>query len=237
MRVLVTRPRPDADETAAALVAQGHEPVVAPLLEVTIEPGAVLDLSGVQAVLVTSANGARALSSATDRRDMRVFAVGAASAAAARQHGFDQTESADGDVDALAALVIARLAPQGGALVHVAGTVVAGDLAGKLGENGFEMRREVLYRAVPVPVLPTEIAARLAEDTLDAALFYSPRTAAQFADLVTAAGLAAKCERIVALALSQGVADALAALAFADVRISRTPDQDSLFRILAGLNA
>ena len=236
MRVLVTRPRPDADETAAELMVLGHEPVVAPLLEVTFEPGATLDLSDTQALLITSANGARALALATERRDLAVFAVGAASAAAARQCGFEQTESADGNVEALANLVIARLAPQDGALVHVAGTVTAGDLSGRLAESGFDVRRVVLYEAHPVAELPEEIERHLEEDTLDAVMFYSPRTAAQFSELVAARGLAAHCSRIIALALSEAVAEKLALLGFSDTIVSETPDQESLFRAMGAAN-
>lgn len=236
MRVLVTRPRPDADDTAAALTALGHQPVVAPLLDVTIEPGASLELQAVQAVLITSANGARALASATDRRDLPVFAVGAASAAAARQWGFDQTESADGDVAALAGLVIDRLSPGDGPLVHVAGTVTAGDLSGKLKESGFDVRRAVLYRADPVPTLPENIETQLRDGTIDAALFYSPRTAAQFAALVAARELEEYCGRIVAFALSSTVAEKLVHVGFSDVRISEKPDQKSIFHAMESMN-
>lgn len=236
MRVLVTRPRPDGDDTANELIALGHEPVVAPLLEVTMDTGAVLDLAGVQAMLVTSANGARALASATDRRDVPVLAVGAASAAAARQLGFSRIESADGDVAALADLVTVRLSPGDGALVHVAGTVTAGDLSGTLTHAGFEVRRAVLYRADPVAALPAELVRRLEEGTLDVALFYSPRTAAHFATLVAAKGLAVSCHRIVALALSDAVAVKLKGLDFAHVEVAESPDQDSLFRALDATN-
>tara|TARA_R110002110_G_scaffold415612_2_gene651799 strand:- start:255336 stop:256049 length:714 start_codon:yes stop_codon:yes gene_type:complete len=236
MRVLVTRPRPDADETAAELIALGHEPVVAPLLEVTFETGATLDLSDAQAILITSANGVRALASATARRDLPVFAVGDASAAAARQNGFDRTESADGNVQTLADLVTSRLSPHDGRLVHVAGTVTAGDLAGKLALSGFEVGRAVLYRAEPVLNLPEVIGERLRDRTLDAAMFFSPRTAAQFAELVLSEGLGEQCGRTVAVALSGAVAEKLAALAFLDVRIAEKPDQDSLFLALAAAN-
>jgi uroporphyrinogen-III synthase len=232
MRVLVTRPRPDADETAAELMALGHEPVVAPLLEVTLDSGVALDVAGVQAILITSANGARAMASAISQRDLPVLAVGAASAAAARKCGFAQTESADGDVETLAGLVMARLTPQGGALVHVVGTVTAGDLSGRLADSGFDVRRAVLYQADLVAELPEETERRLREDTLDAVLFYSPRTAAQFTALVAAKGLAGHCSGIIALALSDAVVEKLSGLAFADIRIAETPDQDSLFRAL-----
>lgn len=232
MRVLVTRPLPDADDTAAALIALGHEPVVVPLIEVTFEPVADLDLSGIQAVLITSANGARALASASKRRDMAVFAVGDASATAARQCGFDQTLSAEGNVEALADLVKTSLDPQNGPLVHVAGTVIAGDLAGALARSGFDVRREVLYRAPPVGKLPETIKKRLSEGSLDAALFYSPRTAAQFVSLVVAGGLAECCNRVVAFALSDAVAEELGALEFGNIRSAEKPDQDSLLSVL-----
>ena len=232
MRVLVTRPRPDADETAAELIALGHEPVIAPLLEVTFDTDTTLNLSDAQAILITSANGVRALSSATVRRDLPVFTVGDASAAAARQNGFDRTESADGNVQTLADLVITRLSPPDGQLVHVAGTVTAGDLSGKLALAGFEVSRAVLYRAEPVPNLPDVIGERLRGGSLDAAIFFSPRTAAQFAELVTSEGLVEHCGRTVAVALSGAVAEKLTNLAFSDIRIAETPDQVSLFRAL-----
>lgn len=232
MRVLVTRPRPDADETASELVARGHEPVIAPLLEVIFDSGTALDLSDAQAILITSANGVRALASATDRRDLPIFAVGDASAAAARQNGFDRTENATGNVEALAELVIARLSPRDGQLVHVAGTVTAGDLSGLLALSGFEVRRTVLYRAQPVSNLPAVIGECLRDDSLDAAAFFSPRTATQFAELVTSAGLVEHCGRIVAVALSDAVAEKLEKMAFSDVRTAETPDQASLFRAL-----
>src|SRR3546814_13842463 len=50
-----------------------------------------------QALLVSSANGVRAFARADSRRGLPVYAVGGASAAAARQCGLDRGESAGGD--------------------------------------------------------------------------------------------------------------------------------------------
>lgn len=235
MRVLVTRPRPDADETAAELRARGHAVVVAPLLTVRMDAAAAFDPEGVQAVLITSANGARALAQATARRDLPLFAVGNASAATARACGFARTVSADGDVGALAALVSAQLSPDAGKLVHIAGTVTAGDLSALLGAAGFEVVRLVAYSANAVRQMPEEIEAVIRDGLLDAALFYSPRTAAQFADLLHQAGLTAACGDVVAVALSPAVAEKLAPIGFAGVRVADAPDQESLFRALEGV--
>ena len=232
MRVLVTRPRPDADATAAELAARGHTPIVAPLLDISVFDDAVVDLDGAQAVLITSANGARALARATDRRDIPVFAVGDASAAAARAGGFARTESASGDVETLAALVAERLAPASGRLVHLAGTVTAGDLSGLLTAAGFTVDRAVVYRAEVVHEMPAIVAEALDSRTLDAALFFSPRTAARFVELAAREGLDAACAGTVALALSQAVAEKLAPIGFSEVRVADAPDQVSLLRAL-----
>ena len=104
MGVLITRPRHDAEAVARVLATRGVESLIEPLLEITNLPQAALDLDGVQAVLLTSANGARALAQATTRRDLTVLAVGPATAAAASDAGFTQVETAAGDVNALAGL-------------------------------------------------------------------------------------------------------------------------------------
>ncbi|HEX7775548.1 MAG TPA: uroporphyrinogen-III synthase, partial [Parvibaculum sp.] len=61
MRLLVTRPDEDAGPLAAALAAMGHEAVVAPLLTIRMLRDVALPDQRWQAILITSANGARAL--------------------------------------------------------------------------------------------------------------------------------------------------------------------------------
>jgi len=233
MRVLVTRPRPDADTTAALLRARGHVPLVVPLLEIVpLAPGQPFGIRDVQAFLVTSANGARVLAAATPARSVRVFAVGAASAETARAVGFDHVESADGDVETLAALVTACLVPSGGRLIHAAGSVSAGDLGGTLEKAGFDVEKKALYRAETPEVLPAALESLLRDGGIDAALFYSPRTARTFADLVNRAGLVEKLSDIDAFCLSRAVADGLESLPFSDVQVSYTPEQVQLLELL-----
>ncbi len=236
MRVLLTRPRPDAEETARLLTERNIETVIAPSIDISDVGGVTLDLEGVQAVLFTSANGVRAFARATGRRDLPVFAVGDATAQAALDSGFIQVTSAGGDVAALAALVQDHLDPTAGALLHAAGSAVAGDLAGDLANHGFAVRRRQLYQAQTVGVLPVDARNALEQGTVDAVLFYSPRTAAHFATLVAAAGLQSCCRQIVAGCLSAAVAEAAAALPFAEIRVAATPDQAALFDVLGAKN-
>lgn len=232
MRVLITRPAEDARPLADSLRALGHQPAIEPLLDIRIMPDAPLDLDGVQGLLFTSANGVRAFAARSAVRDLPVYAVGDASARAAVEAGFERVESAGGDVADLARLVIAQADPKAGALLHVAASQLAGDLAGDLAKAGFTVRRAVLYEAIPAIQLGRETLAALREGRLDAALFFSPRTAATFATLIDQAAMAATLKPLTAFALSPAVADKLAGFGFGAIRVAERPDQDSLLALL-----
>lgn len=229
MRILITRPREDAEPFARALIALGHEAVIEPLLEIDYLTGAPLDLIGTQGVLVTSANGARALALRTPVRDIDIVAVGPTSASAAREAGFISVSESSGEgVEALATFARTKLKPSDGALVHATGSVTAGDLAGALSARGFSVRREILYEARAVDHLSGAVVAELTAGLIDAATFFSPRTAALFVDLVQDEGLEAACRRLTAICLSQAVAAALAPIAFGGVKLAANPNGDAL---------
>ncbi|MGE5478583.1 MAG: uroporphyrinogen-III synthase [Bacteroidales bacterium] len=228
---LVTRPREDSEGVSRELRARGLSVAVEPLLDIHYLDVPV-DADGVQGILATSANGVRALARVLPDRSLPVWAVGDASARMARELGYAQVESAGGDVTTLAALVKDRCDPVKGAFLHAAGSVTAGDLAGQLGAAGFDVRRVVLYEARPAQAVSAELAAALAAGGLNLALFFSPRTAATFATLVRAAGLADATATLTAYALSPAVARELAALPWAAVRVAAAPTQAALLAAL-----
>lgn len=173
-KIWITRAQPGADSTAERVRALGHEPVIAPLLAVKVLTDVAIDLDGVGALAFTSANGVRAFADACRERSLRVFAVGQATAQAARAAGFRSVLSTDGDVEALAAGIGARKNEIGGAVLHPGAAEPAGDLAGALEAYGIETRRLVLYETADVD-LPEDQAAALTQS--DVALVHSPRAA------------------------------------------------------------
>ena len=233
MRVLVTRPRQDCEETASRLAALGHEAICASLLAVQFHDGAELSFDGVQAILATSANGIRALARRTTHRDLPVFAVGPQTAKAARQAGFAQVKNADGDALALAQATSRWADPAKGALLHVSGERDNGRLASALTAHGFTLRKEVLYEVVAETHLPPQAAKALADGALDAALFFSPRSARIFRECVTRENLDAACGDLLAVCISAATAEALKPLTFRPIWVAQAPNQDSLLACLA----
>jgi len=233
MRILITRPLDDSEATAAKLRAMGHDAIVAPLLEIRFLDNAEIDLNDVQAILATSANGVRALERATQMRDIPIFAVGPQTAEAAKLAGFTQIRNAKGDGAALAEAAMNWAKPGGGALFHVQGKETKGGLADVLKKHGFEIRESVLYEAAAVEHLPQAAAAALQSGGLDAAMFYSPRSARIFFKCVVNAGLAQTTSGFAALCISKATADALSPLNFRAIHVAGRPDQDAMLRLVA----
>ena len=139
--LILTRPLPQSEAFAAALAREmpGRFAVlVAPLIAIAPVPGAI-DLAGLQGILFSSANGVEQFAARQPARDLPAYCVGDMTAAAARAAGF-AARSADGDVDDLAAMVIAAHRPGAGAFLHVRGRHAAGDLVGRLAAAGVPAR-------------------------------------------------------------------------------------------------
>jgi len=235
MRLLVTRPEPEASRTAAALCARGHLVDVVPVLRVELLPDADLGPPPWGGVIITSVNAARAAAAHPRRADLiagPVFAVGRRSAAAAREAGFAEIASADGDAADLVRLIAARAARRS-QLLYLAGEDRAADLEALLAPHGVALRTVVVYRAVVATALPPAISAALGAGMIDGVLHYSARSAQAFADLARDAGVDLKPLETLHYCLSAQVAAPLRAAGVARMRVAARPDETALLALLA----
>jgi uroporphyrinogen-III synthase len=234
MHVLVTRPRADAAPFAGRLHALGHTTIIEPLIDIVFADGPALDLGGVQALAFTSANGVRAAARRTRERTIPVVAVGPATGAEAKALGFSHVSESTGEgVEGLDRHIRAVLNPAAGSIMHATGTVSAGDLKASLGRAGFSVRTERLYEARAAASLSGALTAELAAGLIDAATFFSPRTAGLFVSLIEAENLASACRSMVAVGLSPAVANALVSLTFREVRVAGQPTAEAMLSALA----
>jgi uroporphyrinogen-III synthase len=242
MQVFITRPRLESEELAQELRHLGYTPVCAPLLEIervsTTDGSSIPNLTrDVQALALTSANGARAAKGFGLPRDLPVFAVGDATANAARRSGFAHVTSARGDAKAVAQMIRGALSPDAGTILHLSGEAVAGDLKEALEASGFTYRRHIAYRAKPVSELPPALVTALHDGTSDPAIkaimIFSPRTAETFVRLYNKAGANIGCTSLVAICLSEAVAQPLEAMGLNRLHIARAPNRAAMLDALA----
>jgi uroporphyrinogen-III synthase len=166
--LLVLRPQPAAAVTAARARDMGLDPVIAPLFEIRSLPFEPFDAADYDAVLLTSANGARHGSEGLTA--LPCFAVGEASAAAARLAGFEKVTAGSSD-GAAAVAMMAR------ARVRRAAHPCGRDRMA-LAHPDIRIDSRPVYAAEPLDVAPETFAAPCV------ALVHSARSARRLAQVV-----------------------------------------------------
>lgn len=237
MRILLTRPREKNEELARVLSALGHEVVIEPLLEIKPARHARILSLNPQAIVITSANGARALSNHADAlryRQVPVFAVGQATAAALCQ--FNVVYAGNTGVVALAHAIRAQLSPDKGPLVYVRGVHVAGNLAADLMQAGYDVEQVVLYEAVEKKTFSDSVIEEIRNNRIDGVVLFSPRTAAIFSRLAKKADITKELGGVTFYCLSQNVSDSIlpdTVKVCPQMRIAAKPTLESLLDSLS----
>jgi uroporphyrinogen-III synthase len=234
MRLLVTRPLPQAEETAASLRARGHVVNVAPLLEMVADPTVSLDPEGADLLVLTSRGAVRALTLHPELgrvTGLPTLAVGEATAEAARAAGFSDVRTAGGDLLSVAQAIEAD--PNRPRIVlHLAGRDRSGDLGALLAAAGVAVVTRVCYRAEAARLLPAETVAALREGEIDAVLSFSPRSAATLVALAAAAGVGPAVASLRHFCLSDAVADVLRDAGADRVDVAARPDQEAMLELI-----
>ena len=239
MAVLVTRPHPDDETTAASLRARGFDVLRAPMLR--FEPVAFHEDMNARysAVIVTSANALRGIEPHLKGHrmlELPLFAVGEHTAAAARRAGFTHVVSANGDAANLRDLVLASLKAKelkkASTLLYLAGAEIARDLASELEESGFRVVTQTTYKMIAVKSLPREVCDAFAANQVEAVLHYSQRSARAFLDAARAAGVEISALAIPQCCISAAVASVVRDAGATQVVVAATPDENALFEAL-----
>lgn len=225
MRYLITRPQSHAADFASALIACGHDALIAPLQRVQFRDVA-LAMEGVEAFAAASAHAVMALARISAIRGLPLFAVGPQTADAARVLGFVDVRSADGDRVALADL-IGRDLRAGARLLHVAGSDGA-----DLPLEGVGICRVDLYEMIAETRLPDAAASALRTGNLDGVFLFSPQSAEIFRACVQADRLDGYCGKLNAYCISEAAAFFLAPLRFAQICIANAPNRAAMLAML-----
>ncbi|CAN5213751.1 uroporphyrinogen-III synthase [soil metagenome] len=220
----MTRALPGAARTAERLRRLGFTPVVAPVLAIDRRENAATELAGrldgISGFVFTSRNGVSAFAALSPLgRQLPVFAVGDATAQAARDAGFEVVVSAAGDVSQLADTIRQSQLPNQAVLLHPGAAVPAGDLAGTIGDR-ITLRPWPIYASLAAPTATPPACV--------AVLVHSPRAGRILAER-RAGG-----ERLplTICAVSQNAAAPLSANDPGHIHIADHPDDDALIACL-----
>jgi uroporphyrinogen-III synthase len=234
MHILLTRPDRQGQQTATLLRARGHRVLHTPLLRIEANTDVDLGDGPFSAIAITSANAVHAIAQHPRKESILIvpaFVVGERTAEAAREAGFRQVISADGDVSRLGEVMVAGV-PARGSVLYLAGEDRAGDLAGSLEAAGYAVRMVEVYRAIAVSALPDETVRVLQSDSIDAILHYSKRTAETLLQLAAANSCVVNILKCKQFCLSAQVAEPLRKAGATHILVAPRPDEAALLDLV-----
>ncbi|NNU16100.1 uroporphyrinogen-III synthase [Parvularcula sp. ZS-1/3] len=212
--ILVTRPEPGASDLVSRLTeAKAGRIFSAPMSTIEATGGEV-DQGDASALLITSP---RAITHADPLPELPVYAVGPASAEAARKAGLTVAGEGQSTVDE----TFLALIPDGTRLLHLSGERLATDPREPLEARGVRYRRQFVYAARAPQEAPAALADFLASNSPHFVTFLSALAAENFARLVRNRNL----PPLAALCLSPRIAQtAEASGTFENVFTATDPD-------------
>jgi uroporphyrinogen-III synthase len=226
---IVTRPEPGNAQTCDALARAGLSAVSAPLFEVDgldyLVPERLPD-----ALLISSANAVRYLKPHDLDRlaGIPVFAVGEATAAAARTSGFQKVVAGTADLTAMSQILRQSL-PKGSSLLRLTAPERNDQALTELSDH-CQITTILTYQARATTVLPSSLARLAQAERPRAVLHFSRRAAEHFVDLCKANGFIGAIANWQHICLSEAVR----LHAFQHAIVADHPTEDAMLKAAVG---
>lgn len=238
MAVLITRPLPDAQETAAKLNEIGIETFLLPLfyverISLAIEEARHACALKPQGIMVTSVNAVRIIvEKIQPKASIPIYCSGDKAAAFLKQHGYRNIHCAHKDSMALVELIEEFCRPEDGDLVYLSAKEVSNDIGGILEDKGYAVSQIAVYQNISAQI-PKEDVDLLGRERIDTVLFFSPSAAKAFYRLAVEFHLHPWLKSMKALCISKVVASCLEKLPFDKIQTPPRPTEDSLLALLS----
>ncbi len=220
-KVWISRSQPGADKTAKIILAMGHTPITAPLLKIKPPHKSPPELPHSAVIIVTSKNGLAALAASTPARHWPLVTVGAATATAAHEYGFEVVHAADGTSKDVTQLVKTVFTNDQRPVIHVSGQTVRGTIIEDLRAAGYAAERHIYYISKPVPQRPD-----LKLKGMTHILLYSPMAAKALV------AFELNLAHVTAISISCDVDNELGDIPLKARRIAAKPTEQSMLTIL-----
>jgi uroporphyrinogen-III synthase len=213
VKLLIVRPQPGADATAARVIAAGHIAFCLPLFVTQPVAWDLPNIDDFDGLLLTSANALRHIAKKLPMlAGLPLFAVGQNSADYAQSMGFDVRHVGSAGIESLLEQIDARR------LLWLAGE----DRTFFTPPPAMHIERRIVYRSAALPI-PNDFSEKLMD--ADYVLLHSARAACRFTSLVE--DVQFQKNRISIAALSEKIAQA-AGSGWAKVRIAKEPTDNDL---------
>ena len=184
MHILFTRPLEDCQETMMKFQLLGHEVSHMPLIYVEKKNYDEINFEDFKGIIFTSSNAIKYLNLKKINKKIKCFCVGNVTEKKARSFGFQNTFSAEGNVNNLKELILQNFNSFDGKLLYVSGQIVSNELDKKLISEGYDVKRIVNYTVKHVENLNEDFVKKIKMKMPNIVYVYSQNSAASFLNLI-----------------------------------------------------
>lgn len=207
--------------------------MVVPLLDIEIAMPAIPNMKQIQAILFTSRQAPAPFAKECrekgfDPSTMNVLAVGTATADAAREAGFGTITPAAGNATALTKQAKQLFDRKKGPLLYVRGNEISSDIAQILAGDGLIVENFILYQSSMASALPKEAIDAMFVGEIGYVMLYSARTAETLVNLIKQHRMGSACPQIIAICMSQQIAEAARGVQWKSVRVSTAATEEAM---------
>ena len=184
MHILLTRPLEDSHELILKFQALGHKISHMPVINIKKIDYEHLKFSDFKGIIFTSSNAIKCLDVSSIDKNINCFCVGSITERKARNVGFQNVYSADGNVNNLKELILQNFSQKDGKLLYVSGEIISVSLDKDLISDGYSLQRLVNYSADPIEELNQKFIDELKSSMPDIVYVYSQNSAKNFLKLI-----------------------------------------------------
>ena len=184
MHVLFTRPIEDSKDLILKFKSLGHIVSSIPVISIKKKEYSKIDFSSFKGIIFTSSNAIKFLDTKLLDKNIKCFCVGNATELLAKEKGFQNIFSAEGNVNNLKEIILQNFKSSEGKLLYMSGETITFELDKFLISEGLKVERVINYSSDPIEKFNEILIDDLKNNVPDIVYIYSQNSAISFKNLI-----------------------------------------------------
>ena len=184
MHVLFTRPIDDSKDLILKFKSLGHIVSSIPVISIKKKEYSKIDFSSFKGIIFTSSNAIKFLDTKLLDKNIKCFCVGNATELLAKEKGFQNIFSAEGNVNNLKEIILQNFKSSEGKLLYISGETITFELDKFLISEGLRVERVINYSSFPIEKFNEILIDDLKNNVPDIVYIYSQNSAISFKNLI-----------------------------------------------------
>ena len=184
MHILFTRPIDDSKDLILKFKSLGHIVSSIPVISIKKKEYPKIDFSFFKGIIFTSSNAIKFLDTKLLDKNIKCFCVGNATELLAKEKGFQNIFSAEGNVNNLKEIILQNFKSSEGKLLYISGETITFELDKFLISEGLKVERVINYSSDPIEKFNEILIDDLKNNVPDIVYIYSQNSAISFKNLI-----------------------------------------------------